>query len=197
MAFTTARRVGFAARRLLRSRVLVVGAYRSEDVGKSGVDAVRRLSECDHHELSGLSPHEVRELYLHTAGTVPGESTLEQLVARSEGNPLFVKELSRASSDGSRLSHGLPEAIREERRVRFMQVQEAISRARIERKVGSVQRVLIDQVGPTVSVGRSQADAPEIDGVVYVKTRRKLAVGDFIDVRITATDVHDLRGVPA
>jgi serine/threonine protein kinase/tetratricopeptide (TPR) repeat protein len=106
--------LGFAARRLMRSRVLVVGAYRSEDAGRGGgLDAVRKLSECDHHELSGLSPHEVRELYLHTAGTMPSESTLDQLVARSEGNPLFVKELSRTSSDGSRLSRALPEAIRE------------------------------------------------------------------------------------
>ncbi len=94
------------------------------------------------------------------------------------------------------LPGALPEEVREERRARFMQVQEAISRARIERKVGSVQRVLIDQVGPTVAVGRTRADAPEIDGVVYVKTRRKLAVGDFIDVRVTSTDAHDLRGVP-
>ena len=94
------------------------------------------------------------------------------------------------------LPGALPEEVRKERRARFMQVQEAISRARIERKVGSVQRVLIDQVGPTVAVGRTRADAPEIDGVVYVKTRRKLAVGDFIDVRVTSTDAHDLRGVP-
>jgi ribosomal protein S12 methylthiotransferase len=91
----------------------------------------------------------------------------------------------------------LPEEAREERRIRFMRTQEAISRARIERKIGTVQRVLIDQVGPTVSVGRSRADAPEIDGVVYVKTRRKLAVGDFVDVLVQSTDAHDLRGVPA
>jgi len=97
----------------------------------------------------------------------------------------------------NQLPGALPEDIREERRARFMRVQEAISRERIERKVGSVQRVLIDQVGPTVCVGRTQADAPEIDGVVYVKTRRKLAVGDFLDVLVTATDAHDLRGVPA
>jgi ribosomal protein S12 methylthiotransferase len=100
-------------------------------------------------------------------------------------------------ASANELPGALPEDVREERRARFMQVQEAISRERIARKVGTVQRVLIDQVGPTVSVGRTRADAPEIDGVVYVKTRRKLAVGDFIDVRVTATDVHDLRGVPA
>lgn len=91
----------------------------------------------------------------------------------------------------------LPDEVREERRARFMAVQQEISRARLARKVGSTQRVLIDEVGPPVAVGRSSADAPEIDGLVYVKTRRKLAVGEFVDVRITSAEEHDLHGVPA
>ncbi|GIL04466.1 MAG: ribosomal protein S12 methylthiotransferase RimO [Betaproteobacteria bacterium] len=91
----------------------------------------------------------------------------------------------------------LPDDVREERRARFMAVQQEISRARLARKVGTTQRVLIDEVGPTVAVGRSSADAPEIDGLVYVKTRRKLAAGEFVDVRITAAEEHDLHGVPA
>jgi ribosomal protein S12 methylthiotransferase len=91
----------------------------------------------------------------------------------------------------------LPDEVREARRARFMAVQQEISRARLARKVGTTQRVLIDEVGPTVAVGRSSADAPEIDGVVYVKTRRKLAVGEFVDVRITSAEAHDLHGVPA
>ena len=92
----------------------------------------------------------------------------------------------------------LPDDVREERRARFMQVQEAISTHRLQHKVGSRQRVLVDEVGPTVALGRSAADAPEIDGVVYVKTRRrKVAVGDFVDVEITSADAHDLHGVLA
>ncbi len=90
----------------------------------------------------------------------------------------------------------LPDEVREERRARFMAVQQEISRQRLARKVGTTQRVLIDEVRPSVAVGRSSADAPEIDGVVYVKTRRKLAVGEFVDVRITAAEEHDLHGVP-
>jgi ribosomal protein S12 methylthiotransferase len=78
-----------------------------------------------------------------------------------------------------------------------MQVQEEISARRLARKVGTVQRVLIDEVGPTVALGRTAADAPEIDGVVTVRTRRKLAAGDFVDVRITEAGEHDLVGVPA
>ena len=89
----------------------------------------------------------------------------------------------------------LPDDLREERRARFMQVQEEISARRLQRKVGSRQRVLLDEVGPTVALGRSAADAPEIDGVVYVKTgRREVAVGDFVDVTIKSADAHDLHG---
>jgi ribosomal protein S12 methylthiotransferase len=95
------------------------------------------------------------------------------------------------------LPGALPDEVREERRARLMAVQQQISRARLARKVGTTQRVLIDEVGPTVAVGRSSADAPEIDGLVYVKTRRKLAVGEFVDVRITSAEEHDLHGVPA
>ncbi|MCU0770053.1 MAG: 30S ribosomal protein S12 methylthiotransferase RimO [Burkholderiaceae bacterium] len=96
------------------------------------------------------------------------------------------------------LAGQLPDELREQRRTRFMQVQEEISARRLQRRVGSVQRVLIDEVGPTVAVGRTAADAPEIDGVVYVKTgRRRLAVGEFVEVKIASADAHDLHGVPA
>jgi ribosomal protein S12 methylthiotransferase len=93
------------------------------------------------------------------------------------------------------LAGQLPDGLREERRARFMQVQEEISARRLQRKVGSRQRVLLDEVGPTVALGRSAADAPEIDGVVYLKTgRREVAVGDFVDVTIKSADAHDLHG---
>ncbi len=96
------------------------------------------------------------------------------------------------------LAGQLPDGLREERRARFMQVQEEISARRLQRKVGSRQRVLLDEVGPTVALGRSAADAPEIDGVVYVKTgRRAVAVGDFVDVTVKSADAHDLHGVLA
>jgi ribosomal protein S12 methylthiotransferase len=89
----------------------------------------------------------------------------------------------------------LPDEVREERRARFMRVQEQISAARLQRKVGSRQRVLVDETGPTVAIGRSPADAPEIDGVVYVKKgRRTITVGEFVDVDIDSADPHDLHG---
>ena len=92
----------------------------------------------------------------------------------------------------------LPDEVREQRRARFMQVQERISAQRLARKVGSRQRVLIDEAGPKGAVGRTCGDAPEIDGVVHVRTgRRRVAVGDFVDVTIAAADAHDLHGVLA
>lgn len=94
------------------------------------------------------------------------------------------------------LPGALPDEVREERQARFMAVQEEISAQRLSSKVGSVQQVLIDEVGATVSVGRSRADAPQIDGVVRVRTRRKLQVGQFLEVRIDQSSAHDLVGVP-
>jgi ribosomal protein S12 methylthiotransferase len=88
----------------------------------------------------------------------------------------------------------VPEAVREERRARLMQLQESISRARLLRKVGSVQRVLVDACGPQGAVARSSADAPEIDGVVHVAPDPRLRVGEFFDVRVERSDVHDLFG---
>ena len=92
----------------------------------------------------------------------------------------------------------LPDELREERRARLMQLQEEISRQRLARKVGTVQQVLVDEVGPKGAIGRTAADAPEIDGVVHVRVgRRRIAVGDFVDVKIGSAGDHDLHGTLA
>ena len=94
------------------------------------------------------------------------------------------------------LAAAVPDEVREERRARVMQLQEEISRQRLQAKIGKTLRVLIDAVDRNGATARSAADAPEIDGVVYVKLPyepgRKFAVGEFIDVTITAADAHDL-----
>ena len=95
------------------------------------------------------------------------------------------------------LDGALPDEVREERRARFMQVQEEISRARLVRKIGSIQRVLVDEVTPHGAIARSAADAPEIDGVVHVEPDQRLKTGRFYDVRIKSTDAHDLHGTLA
>lgn len=94
------------------------------------------------------------------------------------------------------LPNPVPEEVREERRARVMQLQEEISSKRMQAKVGKTIRVLIDEIDRSGGIGRSAADAPEIDGVVYVKPpyepHLKLRVGEFIDVTVTAADAHDL-----
>jgi ribosomal protein S12 methylthiotransferase len=96
------------------------------------------------------------------------------------------------------LANPVPEELREERRGRLMMLQEDISRQRLKAKVGKTIRVLIDSVDGSGGVGRSSADAPEIDGVVYVKApfepHKKLIVGEFFDVTVTSADAHDLWG---
>jgi ribosomal protein S12 methylthiotransferase len=72
--------------------------------------------------------------------------------------------------------------------------QQAISKNRLKRKVGTRQQVIIDEVGPTVAKGRSEGDAPEIDGAVYVKSERPLKVGEFATVKIARADEYDLHG---
>ena len=90
----------------------------------------------------------------------------------------------------------VPQAVKAERRDRFMAVQERVSARRLERRVGTTMRVLVDEVDGARAVARSSADAPEIDGVVRLARAKGLKPGDFADVRITKSDAHDLWAVP-
>ncbi|MEE2001257.1 30S ribosomal protein S12 methylthiotransferase RimO [Alkalimonas sp. MEB108] len=90
------------------------------------------------------------------------------------------------------LADPVPEAIKEERYHRFMQTQQAISAARLERKVGQQLTILIDEVTADGAVGRSAADAPEIDGVVYLDNAADLSPGMLVQVEVTRTDAYDL-----
>ena len=85
------------------------------------------------------------------------------------------------------------EEVKEERWHRFMQVQQAISTARLKAKVGKILAVIIDEMGEGGYIGRSSADAPEIDGVVHV-TGKNLKQGDIVSVKITRSDEYDLFG---
>ncbi len=95
------------------------------------------------------------------------------------------------------LADPVPAEVREDRRARFMAVQEQISAKRLQRKVGKTLTVLIDQIEQNEAIGRSSADAPEIDGVVHVRKAAKAKPGDLVQVRITRADAHDLYGEPA
>jgi ribosomal protein S12 methylthiotransferase len=93
------------------------------------------------------------------------------------------------------LAAPVPDEVKEQRWHRFMQRQQAISAKRLKRKVGTRQKVIIDEVGPTVAKGRSRADAPDIDGTVYVASHRPLRVGEIATVKIERTDNYDLHGI--
>ena len=89
----------------------------------------------------------------------------------------------------------VPDEVKEQRYRRFMEKQQAISAKILARKVGKRLQVMIDEPGPTVSRGRSKADAPEIDGSVYVASRRPLRIGDIVTVKIERADAYDLHGI--
>ncbi|HEY2628973.1 MAG TPA: 30S ribosomal protein S12 methylthiotransferase RimO [Usitatibacter sp.] len=90
------------------------------------------------------------------------------------------------------LPGSVPEAVKEERRARFMQAQAKVSAERLARKVGRTLDVLVDEIAGTKAVARSAADAPEIDGVVRVSGARGAKPGDILRVTITAAREHDL-----
>lgn len=90
----------------------------------------------------------------------------------------------------------VPSALQQERLARLMQLQEEISRERLAGKLGQTLRVLVDAVDENGAIGRSSADAPEIDGLVYIDSDLPLKAGDWVDVRITRTDTHDLWATP-
>jgi len=92
------------------------------------------------------------------------------------------------------LAGPVPEEVKEERRARFMAKQEAISAAKLASKVGRTLEVLVDEVQGGAVVGRSAADAPEIDGVVRVRGAAGARPGDFLSVKVTAATAHDLTG---
>jgi len=94
------------------------------------------------------------------------------------------------------LPGAVPEEVKQERLARFMERQGEISAARLEAKVGSVQRCLVDFLDGELAIARSMADAPEIDGTVQIQDGRDagLQPGEFVDVRIMGSDEHDLYG---
>jgi ribosomal protein S12 methylthiotransferase len=128
----------------------------------------------------------------------PGETEqeFEQLLA-------FMREarLDRAGAftysaiegaAANRLAGQIPEELKQERLERFMEVQSAISADKLQERVGCSYTVLVDEVHDGQAIGRSYAEAPEIDGVVVIENGAALEAGDAVDVVITAADEHDL-----
>lgn len=95
----------------------------------------------------------------------------------------------------NQLPDAVPEEIKEDRRRRFMELQEEISRQRLAAKVGRKMTVMVDELVDGQVIARSSADAPEIDGLVYVDQAGDVLPGDFIAVEVTGSDAHDLFAV--
>ncbi|HEY8383547.1 MAG TPA: 30S ribosomal protein S12 methylthiotransferase RimO [Microvirga sp.] len=93
------------------------------------------------------------------------------------------------------IGNPVPPEAKDERWRRFMKAQRDVSARLMKAKVGKRLPVIIDEAGPTVAKGRSKYDAPEIDGTVYVASRRPLRPGDIVTVKIERAEAYDLHGV--
>ena len=129
----------------------------------------------------------------------PGETEaeFEELLQFLQAARLNRVGCFKYSPVGGAAANALPgavaEAVKQERLERFMQLQEAISRELLTEKIGRSMTVLVDHVENNQAIARSSADAPEIDGVVYISNPPDaLQAGDQITVTITDSDAHDL-----
>ncbi|MBP6533539.1 MAG: 30S ribosomal protein S12 methylthiotransferase RimO [Arenimonas sp.] len=130
----------------------------------------------------------------------PGETEddFEQLLSFIDQAELDrVGAFAYSPVDGAKaneLPDPVPEEIKQERLARFMDLQAEISAEKLQRKVGSVQQVLVDSLDGELAIARSKADAPEIDGLVQIQDgeRAGLKPGQFVEVTIMGADEHDL-----
>ena len=97
-----------------------------------------------------------------------------------------------AGAPANELGNPVPDEIKQERWDRFMAHQQGISAERLQARVGREIDVLIDEVDEDGSIGRSSADAPEIDGSVYVASDTPLKPGDLVRATVTDADEYDL-----
>jgi ribosomal protein S12 methylthiotransferase len=130
----------------------------------------------------------------------PGETDaeFEQLLAWLEAAQLdrvgCFKYSPVEGAAANALAGHVPPAVQEERYGRFMERAAAISARRLAARVGRRMRVLVDTVSDGAAIARSEADAPEIDGVVRIADAGKLRIGEFADVEAVASSAYDLAG---
>lgn len=94
------------------------------------------------------------------------------------------------------LAEPVPDEVKQERFERFMECQQQISAEKMQAKIGQTLQVMVDEVDEEGAIARSQADAPEIDGLVFIPEGYHLNPGDFVTVEIFAADEYDLWGTP-
>ena len=99
-------------------------------------------------------------------------------------------------ASANNLPNPVPEAIKQERLKRFMEVQSEISYNKLKHKIGTIQTVLIDKVDNKYATARSYANAPEIDGSIFLENPQGLQPGDMLDVKIKRSESYDLFAGP-
>lgn len=130
----------------------------------------------------------------------PGETeqdfqTLLEFLEQAELDRVGCFEYSPVQgATANSLPDPVPEELKHQRHQVFMETQARISAQRLQEKIGRTIEVLIDQVDDDGAVGRSHADAPEIDGLVYLSDDDGIAAGDLVQVQVTEADQHDLYG---
>lgn len=92
------------------------------------------------------------------------------------------------------LSNPVPAEVKQARQAQLMALQETISAKKLRRRIGQRMTVLVDEVQDGAAIARSYADAPEIDGAVYISAAGQLRPGDFAEIVIAEADAHDLWG---
>ena len=99
-----------------------------------------------------------------------------------------------AGADSAALPGHVPDAVKEERWHRFMETQNAVSAARAEAQIGTLQEVIVDGLGdvPGTAIARTKADAPEVDGVVHLSEAHDISPGDIVPAKVTGADAYDL-----
>ncbi len=124
------------------------------------------------------------------------ETLLEFLEAAQIDRAGCFKYSPVVGAAANALPDAVPETVKEERFARFMQTQAEISATRLADKVGSRIGVLVDSLEDGYAIARSSADAPEIDGLVYVDSAAGLVPGEFAEVVVERSDTHDLYARP-
>jgi ribosomal protein S12 methylthiotransferase len=97
-----------------------------------------------------------------------------------------------AGARANLLPDHVPDDVKQERWNQFMELQQGISAAKLQAKIGKTIEILIDEVDEEGAIGRSSADAPEIDGKVYLNGTQGLSPGDFVEAEVTGADDYDL-----
>ena len=97
-----------------------------------------------------------------------------------------------AGAAANKLDNHVAEEVKQQRLEEFMATQATISTARLKQKTGQLIKVIVDEVDESGAIARSQADAPEIDGLVYLNEETGLKIGDIVNVKVHASDEHDL-----